>query len=111
MAIFAELGRIPAVAEAAFGASLDPGVYCSLVVENALSAPVYLSWGGGPSGPGHYDAVVPGSALRTVPVPPYAVRIQAQADYPGAVPAADAGLYCIISATSANLGATVGPLA
>lgn len=111
MAKFAELGRLAAVDGSAFLSSLEAGAFCSLVVENALSAPVYISWGNGPSGPGAYDAVAPGSGLRTVPIPPYATKIQVQVDYPGSVPTGDAGLFCIVSATSANLGATSGPLA
>lgn len=111
MAAFAEVGRIPAVAGANILSELTPAGFCSLSVENALSAPVYIAWGGGPSGPGAYDAVVAGSSIRTIPVPPYATKLQAQVAYPGAVPASDAGLYCIVSATSANLGSTSGPIA
>lgn len=107
---FAEVGRIPAVAKAFVLAELSSG-FCSLAVENALSAPVYIVWGGGPAGPGAYDAIAAGSSIRTIPIPPYATKLQAQVAYVGAVPAGDAGLFCIISATSVNLGATSGPLA
>ena len=84
---------------------------CSVVVHNALSAPVFILFGQGVPALGHYDLVVPGSALLAFPIPDDASAISAVVIYPGTVPAGDAGLHATILTTGNNQGTSVGPLA
>lgn len=92
------------------GSATLPGIgECSYLVMNPLSAPVLITLGSGGGG-GSPDLTVPGQALLTYPVGSE-TALSAAIAYPGAVPAGDAGLAVIVSVVTANLGATVGPLA
>lgn len=87
----------------------------SVVVQNPLAAIGYIAWRqvrGGPSNTTGYDLIIPGAALVVHPIPGESVRwITAQVIYPGAVPAADAGFFFIVTAMEEQLAPSVGPLA
>lgn len=110
----AELMRLPAVDNATQAVQMS-GWERTLVIMNALDAPVFLAYkqSPAPSAAAGYDVVCPGAAMLTVPIPDDAnIRfLSAQVDYPGAVPAGDAGLLVIVLATEDVLPAGVGPLA
>lgn len=108
-----ELVRLQAVDGETQSADL-PEWASSLVITNALDAVVYLAWRRSPdAAPGSYDVIVPGAAYLVVPVPsdPGVQYVTATVDYPGAVPAADAGLFAIVTACEAAFPPTVGALA
>lgn len=86
----------------------------ALVVQNALDAVLYVAWSetAAPSPTAGYDMVVPGSSYATLLVPsdPNVRTVTIVVDYPGAVPATDAGLIATIVATEAAWAPTVGEL-
>lgn len=103
-----ELFRLPAALDAQqVNAIVDQ--YCSLIVENALAAPIFIKFGNGVPGPGNYDLVCPGQGKMTHPIQGVGA-ISAVVAYPGAVPAGDAGFYAIFTVIDRDMGATVGPL-
>lgn len=110
----AELLRLTAVDGASATAELA-GWERALVIQNALDAPLYLAYrqAPAPSPVNGYDVVCPGAAMLTIPIPddPNIRWVTAQVDYPGAVPAGDAGLLVVILATERDLAAGVGALA
>lgn len=116
----AELMRLPAADTSAELAQL-PAWASSVVVENALTTPVYLEWrtdatagvGRKPGPTTRYDFVAPGSSLRVHPVPTehgYEALV-AQVLYGGAPPSGDAGLYCIVTAMESQQTPNTAPLA
>lgn len=108
-----ELVRLQAVDGETQSAEL-PDWASSLVIINALDAVVYMAWRRSPdAAAGTYDVIVPGAAYMVVPVPsdPGVAFVTVAVDYPGAVPAADAGLFVTVTACQAAFPPTVGALA
>lgn len=107
----AELLRLAAT-EGDTRATSVPDWASSLVVANELDATIWVSYRASPAPSAtDHDLAIPGSALYSRPLPGGKGRqIVAIVDYPGAVPAGDAGLIVTIEVTESQLGASVGPL-
>lgn len=86
-----------------------PGGTQTLVVLNALAAPIFVLFGGGTPGPGQFDLAIPGESLFVHPIGA-ASKISAVVVYAGAVPAGDTGEVAILRATDALWAPFVGPL-
>jgi hypothetical protein len=87
------------------------GEPATLLVQNPLAAPVYIRFGASPPSVRSHDLACPARSIMAWPIDPGTANITAVVDYPGAVPAADAGLEAIIRASEATLGPFVGPFA
>jgi hypothetical protein len=105
----AELFRIAAVDAQQKTATVPATMGQSLIVHNALAAPIWISFSGSDPVAPVYDLVVPGEALFTYPINGV-TTITARVRYSGAVPPADANQFAIFLVSAANMGATVGPL-
>lgn len=95
------------------GNAVLPDWASTLVVQNALDATIFIAYRSSPS-PDNvhngYDVVVPGSALLAIPIPIASRQIIAAVKYPGAVPAGDSGLVCLVLVSESQLTPSVGPL-
>ncbi len=115
----AELLRLRAEDDATDSAPL-PEWARTLVVSNPLDAPVFIRFDSTsapasalPGTTNGYDVVCPGAALLVFPIKSDVRERQiiAAVDYPGAIPAADAGLFCTVTVQEIAASPSVGPLA
>lgn len=110
-----EVMRLPAIDASADRNSLPPWAR-TLVVQNPLSAPVFLSYSNNAGAPdpdtGAYDVMVPAASQLTYPVVGDVVAryLIGAVRYAASVPAADAGLFCTVSVQETNESPNVGPM-
>ena len=92
--------------------SVDPANARTVVFENALSAPVYGAYGRRPDPTtADYDFIVPGSSLFAMPLVGGESQLQLVVKYPGAIPAGDAQLLCLVFVADCSWPPFVGAIA
>lgn len=104
-----ELFRLAAIDQQQRTAAVPSSMGATLIVHNALAAPIVVSFSQSDPVAPNYDLIVPGQGLMTYPIA--GVRnVTARVDYPGAVPAADANMFAIFLVTARGMTAAVSPL-
>lgn len=106
-----ELGTLT---PAELGATFAVDEYATLVVLNALAAPIFIRWGDNESDPVaptffEWDWSVPGEALMLIPIPAGVRRARFLVIYPGAPPVTD--VRAVIHGSECAWAPQVGPLA